>query len=90
MLSDASGPVASRLAPRIPNIALTAAATASVAVRTPTAEASLNVAGSLSGTVPLNAAANFGAKALNILGEVKLPYDLAVAGFSAVVCSIGR
>jgi RHS repeat-associated protein len=89
-LSDAAGPAASRLASSMPNLAFTVAATAGVGVQTPTTSVGLNVAGSLSGTVPLNAVASTGAKALNILGTVKLPFDLAVGGFSALVCSIGR
>jgi hypothetical protein len=90
VLSDAAAPAASKLAPSVPNLAFTVAATAGGAIQTPTSSAALNLSGSLSGTVPLNAAATTGAKALNILGTVKLPFDLAVGGFSALVCSIGR
>ena len=90
VLSDAAAPAASKLAPSVPNVAFTVAASAGVAVQTPTSSAALNLSGSLSGTVPLNAAATTGAKALSLLGTVKLPFDLAVGGFSALVCSIGR
>jgi RHS repeat-associated protein len=89
-LGDAAGPAASRLAPSVPNLAFTVAATAGVGVQTPTASTALNLSGSLTGTIPLNTAATTGAKALNILGTVKLPFDLAVGGFSALVCSLGR
>jgi hypothetical protein len=90
VIGDAAGPAASAIAPRIPNVAFTVAATASVAVSTPNAAAQLSLSGGISGTVPLSGLAGFGAKALNLLGTVKLPYDLAVAGFSGVVCSVGR
>ena len=90
VLGDAAGPAASKLAPSVPNIAFTVAATASVGVQTQTSSFGLNLSGSFSATVPLNPLAGNAAKALGLLGELKLPFDLAAGGFSAVVCGIGR
>jgi hypothetical protein len=89
-VADAAGPAASAIAPRVPNLTVTVVATASVAVSTPSGSAAMAISGAASGTIPLGGIAAFGANALKIFGTVKLPYDLAVGGFSAVVCGIGR
>jgi hypothetical protein len=81
-VGDGAGPALDAAAKRAPAMAITAAAT----IRAGNASATAAV----SASVPLGAMARFGAKALGALGELKLPYDLSVASFSAVVCSIGR
>jgi RHS repeat-associated protein len=88
ILSDVSGPTASSVAQRVPNLAVTVAATAAAAAESPTSAVVVSVGGSLTVTVPLNAAASAGANLLNVFGAVKLPYDTAVTSISALVCSL--
>lgn len=90
VVSDTSGPVASTIAPYVPNVGVTLKATATVAVSTPTISAAAKLSVSASGTIPFSGVVSVGGKVLNGLGAAKLPYDLAVGSFSGLVCSIGR
>lgn len=88
VLGGTAGPAASVVAPRVPNLAVTVTATASIALTTPTGAAGAGVSAVVSGTIPLSGVARLGAKALNVLGTVKLPWDLAVGTISGVICSL--
>jgi hypothetical protein len=87
-VSYATGQGAPALAPQVPNVILTVAASTSTLMETPTSLSLTTLQATASATIPLNAAATGVSDALTVLGVVKLPWDLTAAGFSALVCSL--
>jgi hypothetical protein len=85
-----NGNAASALAKSVPNVSLGVSGAVAVTVETPAAFTTVSVAGSVSAAIPFGQVATAAANGLNVFNKVKLPIDLAVGGFSAVVCSIGR
>ncbi len=81
---------ADALAPRIPNLAASFAASASFVLETPVATYGLRIGGQVTAAIPLGAAARSGAAAFGLFNALKLPYDLAVGAFASVLCGIGR
>ena len=78
----------SQVAGQVPNVAVTAASVTSTAAFTPTASMSVTSTTTLSLSLPFGSIAQSAATALGKFGSlVKLPIDLTVAGFSAIVCS---
>jgi RHS repeat-associated protein len=73
---------------RVPNITFSAAVAAGAAVETPESGAFVSLGVSASGALPLGAAAGALGNALSVFGAFKLPYDLSVASFSALACSL--
>lgn len=94
VLTEAVGPAAKFFASDIPNISVTVGGAAAVTVQTPGFSASGSIAGRVSGVIPTGAFARAGAEFLDVglhfVGTVKTPIDLAVGGFSSLICAIGR
>lgn len=92
--SWAAAPAATAAASKVPNVAVSVGVQVAATVQTPTASATVSLSAQAAADIPLGTVAQAGAgvlsKALGALGTVKLPYDLSVASFSAVVCGIGR
>lgn len=91
---DTAGGLAKTAASRVPNISIAIGVQAAVSAQTANSAVSTSISAELSAYLPTGVLARAGAnalsRALETLGAFKLPYDLAVAGFSAVVCGIGR
>jgi hypothetical protein len=88
--ADTAGGLVARAAEKVPNVVITVTASVGGTVATRSFAASGALAGSVSfnlSTLATRAAAVV-AKPLALLGAVKLPIDLAVAGFSAVACGV--
>ncbi len=93
-VSRGAGPAATAAASRVPNVAFSVTAAATVSVQTPTASTSLSLAARISGVLPTGTLARAGARllsgTLSAVSHVKDPLDATVALFSSVVCGIGR
>jgi len=94
VLSRKGGAVAVSGAKNVPNLAVSVAGAAGVAIQTPSLSASASMTVRASGILPTGTLARAGARLLNggleLIGHVKDPIDLSIASFSAVVCGIGR
>jgi RHS repeat-associated protein len=92
--SWAAAPAATAVASKVPNVAVSVGVQVAATVQTPTATTTVSLSAQAAADLPLGTAAQAGAgvlsKTLGALGTFKLPYDLSVASFSAVVCGIGR
>jgi RHS repeat-associated protein len=88
--SDKAANAYGNLAQSVPNVAVSATVSGSVAMETPTVSAYASGTASVSGVVPVGSVARLATGALKALGTLKTPIDVSVSAFSAVVCSIGR
>ncbi len=91
---DTAGDIATATASKVPNVAVSVGVQVAATVQTPTASTTVSVGAQVAADLPIGTLAQSGAgvlsKGLGALGAFKLPYDLSVASFSAVVCGIGR
>lgn len=91
-LGDTAGPLVTNAASRVPNVAITVGGAVAASVAIGSYSVSASIAGSE--TFNLSKAAtgrcwlHCEAFSLAVLGTIKLPIDLAVAGFSAVACGV--
>jgi RHS repeat-associated protein len=92
--ADSAGSIATKAALKVPNVAITVGAQATASLEAPGVSATTTIGVQASANLPFGTVAQGGAntlsKALGLFGMVKLPYDLSVASFSGLVCSIGR
>jgi hypothetical protein len=90
--SWAAAPAATAAASKVPNVAVSVGVQVAATMQTPTATTTVSLSAQAAADLPLGTAAQAGAgvlsKALGALGAFKLPYDLSVASFSALVCSV--
>lgn len=91
---DTAGNIATAAASKVPNVAVTVGVQAAATMQTSTFSATASLSAQATANLPIGTLAQSAAGkvsgALGVLGAFKLPYDLSVASFSALVCGIGR